>query len=126
MAISTNVSYAYFIAAYTGYTKHGRILFTSGAIIIASLVIAVLFGHMPQKLILLSSGMTQLEYGGWYYILAFGQLVFPGSAVYLLFNKRFTTKIPEQRNSLDYLLLGAGFLLTSNIIIEFVNLPVRR
>ncbi|MFC1902128.1 diguanylate cyclase [Chloroflexota bacterium] len=119
-ALGTAVSYAYFVAVFTSYSKNARIIVLGGAAFLTLLLVLIILGYIPKGFTLLSNGIVQKEYGEWYYFVTFCSLIFFSNAIYLLWKRHGNTTNPEERNRIDYLFLGMSFIITFGIILEMM------
>ncbi|MFC1918290.1 hypothetical protein ACFLXH_06550, partial [Chloroflexota bacterium] len=67
LALGTVVSYAYFIAVFTSYSKNTRIIALGGTAFLALLLVLTILGYIPKGFTILDNGIVQNEYGVWYY-----------------------------------------------------------
>ena len=120
-ALGTAVSYAYFIAVFTSYSKNARIIALGGTAFLTLLLVLIILGYIPKGFTLLGNGIVQNEYGQWYYFITFCSFIFLSNAIYLLWKRRGNTANPEERNRIAYLFLGMSFIITSGIILEVIS-----
>ncbi|MFX0197952.1 MAG: diguanylate cyclase [Candidatus Hodarchaeota archaeon] len=119
-ALLTAVSYAYFIAIFTKYSKNARIIALGGAAVSTLLLAVIILSYTPKGFAFLDNGIVRKGYGELYYLVTFCSLILLSNAVYLLW-KRYTNSVtPEDRNRIAYLFLGISVIITFGIISQIV------
>ncbi|MFC1962109.1 diguanylate cyclase domain-containing protein [Chloroflexota bacterium] len=119
-ALGTAVSYAYYIAVVTSYSKNARIIALGGTASLTLMLVLTILGYIPKMFNFLGSGIVTNEYGEWHSFVTFCSVIFFSNAIYLLWKRRGNTANPEERNRIAYLFLGMSFIITFGIILRMI------
>jgi diguanylate cyclase (GGDEF)-like protein/putative nucleotidyltransferase with HDIG domain len=110
------VAYAHFIALYT--RNRPNIVMAAGYFYLLIVGVLIILGYLPQQFIPLENGPLHKDYGHWLYILTAGGAMFMGTSIFLLIKTYRSSRDPEQKNRLSYLLAGISLLVVFGSVFE--------
>jgi diguanylate cyclase (GGDEF)-like protein len=117
-ALWTIIAYAHFVCTFVHANTRRIASLGYGLLLIVAILIGL--GYIPRSVHNLGDSNVYNDYGPWLYLLTLGGACFIGTAIFLLVKSYRTSRSPDHRNRITYLIVGSSFLIIFGILFEIL------